>query len=260
MSRLAPLKDRLRTTPPLFGFFVGIPSPAVVEMIGYAGFDFVILDCEHGPIGIETLETMVRSAEAAGLATIVRVPDASAAAIMAAVETGAQAIMVPHVTSAAVARQVVDAACFPPHGRRGMNFLSRAARYGIGDRHGFIDGEPDRLTVIAMVEDAEALPHAGAIAQVDGIDAIFVGPNDLAASLGHAGNTRHPDVIAAIRRIQDDVRAARDIPLATTTSGGPLTAAPQIAQDGFAMVCFSAVGLFAATLSELRETLPQSSQ
>jgi len=248
-----PLKNRLRDTPPLFGFFVGIPSPAVVEMIGYAGFDFVILDCEHGPIGIETLEHMVRTAEAAGLATIVRVPDASTAAIMSAVETGAQAIMVPHVSSAAAARRVVEAACYPPHGRRGMNFMSRAARYGAGDRLTFINGERDRLTVIAMIEDAEALPHVGAIAAVDGIDAIFVGPNDLAASLGHAGDTRHPDVVAAIGGIKRD---AGGLPLATTTSGGPLTAAPQIARDGFAAVCFSAVGLLVATLRDLRSSLP----
>lgn len=249
------LKTQLRTAAPLYGFFVGIPSPAVVEMVGCAGFDFAILDCEHGPTGIETLENMVRAAEAVGLASIVRVPEASAAAIMAAVETGADAIMVPHVASAAAARRVVDHACYPPLGRRGMNFMSRAARYGAGDRGTFIAGERDRLTVIAMVEDAEALPHVGAIARTEGIDVIFVGPNDLATSLGHPGDVAHPDVVAAIAGIRRDVRVAGDLPLATTTSGGPLTAAPRIAADGFAMVCFSAVGLLMASLRDLRASL-----
>src|SRR5258705_7126723 len=96
-----------------FGCFIDLPSPAVVEMIGWAGFDFVIIDTEHGPMSLDTVEHMLRAAEGAGIAALVRVPGATAAHILPVLDIGASGILVPHVSSVEVARRILDEAYYP---------------------------------------------------------------------------------------------------------------------------------------------------
>ncbi|MEO3475234.1 aldolase/citrate lyase family protein [Roseomonas sp. CAU 1739] len=252
MTAIIPLKARLRAGDMLHGFFLGVPAPATVEMAGWTGFDFVILDGEHGPAGLETMEHMLRAADASGLSALMRVPSGSAADILHALDIGAAGIMVPHVTSAAIARQVVERAYYPPVGRRGIGTLSRAARHGALDRMEYLKGAAERTLVTVMIEDAEALPHVRDIAQVDGVDVLFVGPSDLAASLGHPGESTHPEVVAALERI---LRDAGDVPVATTA--GSAAEARRLAGLGVRMACFSTTSIMVTALRQLRRDLDQ---
>ena len=189
------LPDLLRGSRALLGMFVGIPSPSLVEMCGHAGVDFVIVDNEHGPAGIESTEHMLRAARGSGVIPVVRTlePD-----ILRVLDIGASAIQVPQVHTAEQARRIVAAAKYPPVGIRGAAFSTRAAGFGFfgGERH--IADSNAGTSVIVMTETREALGNLDAILAVPGIDAVFFGPNDLSFSLGHPGQMGHPEVIAAI--------------------------------------------------------------
>ena len=180
------LPELLRGSRALLGMFVGIPSPSLVEMCGHAGVDFVIVDNEHGPAGVESTEHMLRAARASGVIPVVRTLEQD---ILRVLDLGASAIQVP---------QVHTAAKDPPIGTRGAAFSTRAAGFGFfgGDRH--IADSNAGTSVIVMAETREALGNLDAILAVPGIDAVFFGPNDLSFSLGHPGQMTHPDVVAAI--------------------------------------------------------------
>ena len=185
----------LRGQRPLLGMFVGLPAPALVEMCGHAGVDFVIVDNEHGPAGIETTEHMLRAARCAGIIPVVRTlePD-----ILRVLDIGASAIQVPQVNTAEQAARIVAAAKYPPVGIRGAAFSTRAAGFGFfgGEQH--VRDSNDGTAVIVMAETRAALDNIDAILAVPGIDAVFFGPNDLSFSFGHPGQMQHPEVVAAI--------------------------------------------------------------
>jgi len=185
----------LRGERPLLGTFVGIPAPALVEMCGHAGLDFVIIDNEHGPAGIESTEAMIRAARAAGVIPVVRTlePD-----ILRVLDVGASGIQVPQVNTPEQAARIVAAAKYPPVGARGAAFSTRAAGFGFfgGEQH--VRDSNEGTAVIVMVETRAALAAIDAILAVPGIDAVFFGPNDLSFSLGFPGQMQHPEVIAAI--------------------------------------------------------------
>ena len=249
MSASATFKQRLRRRAMQLGFFIGLPSPALVEMIGWAGFDFVIIDTEHGPMSLDTVEHMLRAAEAAGIAALVRVPGATEAHILPVLDIGASGILVPHVSSFEKARDVAAQAYYPPLGRRGISTVSRAARYGLGDGAAYLANRAQETSVVLMIEDAAVLPRIGKIAALPGVDAIFIGPNDLAASLGRAGQPSHPDVTAAIAGIRAAVRAVDGAALATIGRAPGDVAKHQA--DGISMVCFSTPLLIANALRDL---------
>src|SRR6188508_1524597 len=152
MSERDPFKLRLRRRDVMFGCFVGQPSPALAEMVGYAGFDYVILDLEHGPTGLETLENMLRAAQAAGAASLVRLPSPAQADILRVLDAGADGILVPHVESVADAQAVVAHAYYPPAGQRGISTVSRAARHAIVSPQQHLAGANQRTAVMLMVE------------------------------------------------------------------------------------------------------------
>jgi 4-hydroxy-2-oxoheptanedioate aldolase len=189
------LPELLRGSRPLLGMFVGIPSPALVEMCGHAGLDFVIVDNEHGPAGIESTENMLRAARGAGIIPVVRTLEAD---ILRILDIGASAIQVPQVNTAEQARRIVAAAKYPPVGNRGAAFSTRAAGYGFfgGDAH--IKASNEGTSVIVMAETRAAIESIDEIVAVPGVDAVFFGPNDLSFSLGHPGQMQHPEVVAAI--------------------------------------------------------------
>jgi 4-hydroxy-2-oxoheptanedioate aldolase len=185
----------LRSGRPLFGTFVGIPSPALVEMCGHAGLDFVIVDNEHGPAGIESTEGLVRAARACGVVPVVRTlePD-----ILRVLDVGASAIQVPQVNTAEQAARIVAAAKYPPAGTRGAAFSTRAAGFGFfgGEEH--VRDSNAGTAVIVMAETRTALGNLDAILAVQGIDAVFFGPMDISFALGYPGQLEHPEVVAAI--------------------------------------------------------------
>lgn len=191
------LPELLRGPRALLGMFVGMPAAPLVEMCGYAGFDFVIIDNEHGPGGIESTEHLLRAARGSGVIPVVRTFEAD---ILRTLDIGASAIQVPQVNTAEQARRIVAAAKYPPVGTRGAAFSTRAAGYGFfgGERH--VADSNAGTAVIVMAETREALANLDAILSVPGIDAVFFGPNDLSFSLGHPGQMSHPDVVGAIEQ------------------------------------------------------------
>jgi 4-hydroxy-2-oxoheptanedioate aldolase len=192
------LPQLLRGAHPLAGMFVGIPSPALVEMCGHAGFDFVIIDNEHGPASLETTEHLIRAARCANTIPVVRTEEAE---ILRVLDAGASGVHVPAVNTAPQARRIVQACKYPPLGRRSAAFTSRAGGYTFFGGAGQTERANEGIAIILMIETAEALANLDEIVQEPGIDALFVGLSDLARSMGHPGDNMHPRVQEAVQRI-----------------------------------------------------------
>ena len=193
------MKSRFAAGQPAFGLSVMIPSPQIVESAAGMGFDWVLIDCEHGTVALETMEVMVMAAEAAGVTPIVRPRSNSAADILMAMDRGAMGVQIPHVNTAEQARAAVAAVKFHPQGERSLAVGTRASRYGFSGTMGEFVAEANAQTLVCVqIEDAEALPNLDAILAVEGIDVFFIGPSDLSQSMGFPGNPKEPSVAAAI--------------------------------------------------------------
>jgi 4-hydroxy-2-oxoheptanedioate aldolase len=193
------MKTKFAAGEPAFGLSVMIPSPQMVESAAGMGFDWVLIDCEHGTIALETMEIMVMAAEAAGMTPIVRPRTNSASDILQAMDRGAQGVQIPHVNTAEQARAAVAAVKFHPQGQRSLAVGTRASGYGFsGSMGGFVE-EANRSTLVCIqIEDAEALPNLDEILTVEGVDVFFIGPSDLSQSMGYPGNPKAPPVAKAI--------------------------------------------------------------
>ncbi|HUX23152.1 MAG TPA: aldolase/citrate lyase family protein [Burkholderiales bacterium] len=193
------MKEKLRAGEPVFGVSVMIPSPQIVEMIGAAGFDWVLLDCEHGTLTLESVELMAMAAEACGITAIARPTTRSAEHILQVLDRGVMGVQVPHVNSAAEAREVIAAVKYHPAGRRGLAAGTRAANY---DAHGtladYVKAANEATLIAIQLEDRAAIEHIDELLQVEGIDVFFIGPSDLSQSMGHPGNPKAPAVAQAI--------------------------------------------------------------
>ncbi|WP_243787736.1 HpcH/HpaI aldolase/citrate lyase family protein [Saccharopolyspora gloriosae] len=177
------LKAKLRSGARLRGGIVRLPAEMLVELSGIAGLDYVLVDCEHGPADLVVLQQHIALAQAHGVAVLVRVGRADANQVLRVLDLGAEGIVVPHVESAREAVEVVRSAHYPPFGERGFATYSRAGRYGAVTAQEHVRAAAD-VVVIAMVETAAGVEHAAEIVAVDGLDAVWVGPADLAVSLG----------------------------------------------------------------------------
>jgi 4-hydroxy-2-oxoheptanedioate aldolase len=142
------MPELLRGPQPLLGIFISIPSPALVEMTGHAGFDFVVIDNEHGPAGIETTEHLIRAARCAGVVPIVRVSGANQQEILRTLDVGASGVQVPQVNTLEQARLVAGAAKYPPAGSRGVAFGTRAAGYGFFGGAAYVAAANEQTVVV----------------------------------------------------------------------------------------------------------------
>lgn len=217
---LYPLDDRLpamlRSGQRLRGIFNGIPSPAIVEMCAFAGFDFLLIDNEHGSANMETTEHMLRAARASNLPTLVRCLEHDIARTL---DLGAGGLQIPMVNTAAHAAALVQKVKYPLaagaaglSGQRGSAFSSRAAGYGAFGGPAHTRRSNEGIALVVMVETPEAVANAGAIAAVDGVDAVFIGPNDLAHAMGHENRWNEAPVQAAIEQTLRAVAAAGKCP------------------------------------------------
>jgi len=179
------------------GIFNGLPSPAIVEMCGHAGFDFVVIDNEHGSADLGATENMLRAARASGIVPVVRCFEADVPRVL---DMGASAVQIPMVETVEQARRLAGLVRYPPLGKRGSAFSTRAAGYGAFGGAGHTGRSNDGIAFIAMIETPQAIDQAGAIAAVDGVDAVFIGPNDLAHAMGHGSDWNAAPVQAAIER------------------------------------------------------------
>lgn len=194
--QLSGLRARLaRPESRLLAAFVGIPRIEVVQIVGYAGYDLVILDGEHGVFDPSSVAGLVAAGKVAGLDVVVRVPQLSAPAISAALDAGADGVLVPHVRDADEAAAAVAACRFPPAGGRSVHGAVPAAHYGL--RPDYLAAANRDAACIVMCEDAAALDAIEQTAAVPGLDAVFVGSYDLSASMGHVGEPGHERVVAA---------------------------------------------------------------
>jgi 4-hydroxy-2-oxoheptanedioate aldolase len=195
------LKQKLEAGKAVFGAMITFPSPQVVEMLGYLGFDWVLLDNEHGSITVENSEELVRAAELTGIAPIVR-PVANRPEIIAPfLDRGAWGVQVPHVNTAAEALAVIDAVKYYPRGHRGIFSRSRPADYGFVGSTGEYVKEANRNTLVClMLEEVEAIENLGELVTVEGVDVYFIGSGDLSQSMGYPGQQTHPEVQAMMEK------------------------------------------------------------
>src|SRR5262245_3363616 len=219
MNKTNGMKAKLKAGEPVFGASVMIPSPQIVEMLGAFGFDWVLLDCEHGTLTLESVELMAMAAEASGLTAIARPQTRGAEHILQVLDRGVMGVQVPHVNTAADAREVVQAVKYHPLGRRGLAAGTRAAAY---DAHGtmadYVRAANEATLIVIQLEERAAIENLDELLEVPDIDVFFVGPSDLSQSMGHPGNPKAPPVAAAIDRSFERIRAAGRV------AGTPATA------------------------------------
>jgi 4-hydroxy-2-oxoheptanedioate aldolase len=197
------LQQKLAAGTIVKGSFIMTGTPAFVEMLGLAGFDFVVIDTEHSPNDPAMVEHLVRAAEVGGLAPIVRVTENEPSLILRALDVAAAGILVPQVNSAAAAAAAVRAAKYPPQGERGVAGIVRAARYGFMPVAEYVAAANANTMVIAQIEDLAAVRDLEAILAVPGLDGIFIGPTDLSLSMGMIGQFDHPQFRQVVQTVID---------------------------------------------------------
>jgi len=195
------LKQKLREGNAVFGCMITFPSSPVVEMLGHTGFDWVLLDNEHGSIDVESCEHMVRAAELSGIAPIVR-PVANRPDVIAPfLDRGAWGVQVPHVNTREEAEAAVRACKYHPEGTRGIFSLGRPADYGMkGSTQDYVVQANANTLVCLMLEEVEAVDNLPEILKVKGVDVLFIGSGDLSTSMGYPGQQAHPEVQAVMER------------------------------------------------------------
>ncbi len=179
------------------GLWSSLCSNIAAEIIGDSGYDWILLDTEHSPNEIPDLVGQLQGMQASPTTPIIRPAWNDAVLIKRALDIGAQSLLLPYVQNAEEAKAAVAATRYPPHGIRGVSVASRASRYG--RTPGYLTKANDEICVLVQVETRTALDQLEAIAAVDGVDGVFIGPSDLAASLGHLGNPQHAEAQKAMK-------------------------------------------------------------
>jgi 4-hydroxy-2-oxoheptanedioate aldolase len=202
------MKRKLAAGETVQGIFVGFDAPFLLEIFGYCGFDFVVIDCEHGALDPHNAEGLVRAAELSGATPIVRVPQNIPQILLRYLDVGPQGVIIPWCQSAAEAQAAAQATRYHPEGRRGLAGV-RAAKYGVGQAlPDYVREANAELMVIVQIETAATLEALPEMLQVPGVDVFFIGPNDLAQSLGYPGRQDEPVVQEAIGRTLDLIHGA----------------------------------------------------
>ncbi|HJV52852.1 MAG TPA: aldolase/citrate lyase family protein, partial [Noviherbaspirillum sp.] len=187
--------------------FLGLADGYSAEVVATAGFDWLLIDGEHGPNDLRSIIRQLQALAPYPVRPVVRTVDHDAARIKQLLDGGAQTLMVPMVESAEQAKSLVCAMRYPPHGIRGVGTaMARAARWnGV---EGYFAQADNEMCLIVQIESRAGLAELDAILQVEGVDAVFIGPSDLAASMGHLGNPGHPEVKAAVEGAIAKIAAA----------------------------------------------------
>jgi 4-hydroxy-2-oxoheptanedioate aldolase len=203
------LKQKLKAGKACFGAMNTFPSPPIVEMLGYMGFDWVLIDNEHGSITVDTAEESIRAAELTGVAPIVR-PVANRQDVIAPfLDRGAWGVQVPHVNTREEAEAAVSACKYYPEGQRGIFSRGRPANYGMsGSTADYAASANANTLVCLMLEEVEAIKNIDDIVKVKGVDVLFIGSGDLSQSMGHVGQQAHPEVLAMMEKGIKKIREA----------------------------------------------------
>jgi 4-hydroxy-2-oxoheptanedioate aldolase len=187
------------------GIWSSLCSNIAADVLSDCGFDWILLDTEHSPNEIPDLVGQLQAVRGGTATPIIRPTWNDAVLAKRALDIGAQTLLFPYVQNPEEARRAVASTRYPPHGIRGVSVAARASRYG--RTPGYLGKANTEICVLVQVETREAMNELEAIARVDGVDGVFIGPSDLAASLGHLGNPAHADVQAAIKEAVTRLKA-----------------------------------------------------
>jgi 2-dehydro-3-deoxyglucarate aldolase/4-hydroxy-2-oxoheptanedioate aldolase len=238
---------RLRRGDRLIGSFVTLPALEVAELMGAAGFDWLVVDCEHAPLDALWAQRLLQAARIPG---VIRVSDGHESTLKHALDTGAAGVLVPMVNSAQQARAIVSHCKYPPAGSRGVGIV-RAQGYGLGFQE-YVAQANEATAVIVQIEHITAVESIDAIVAVPGVDAAFVGPYDLSGSMGRLGQVDHIDVLAAIEGVRLGCERA-GMPLGIYA--GSAAAAQRYLEQGFKLVV---VGIDAHLLGQAARQIVQA--
>ena len=222
LMRKNTMKQAMLESKVTYGPFVGYPSPAMTELMGWAGFDFVVIDCEHGVIDYESAENMIRAAELSGTTPILRIGMNEQQHIQRYLEAGAQGVMIPLINNAQQGKQVVDSVKYPPVGKRG-GFSGRSAMFGVQEQAEYVKQANEETFVCLQIETPESIDNADEIINTEGADCIFFGPGDLSLNFGYPGQIDHPEVVSVIERLVKQTHEAGKI-------SGTLGVTPELAK------------------------------
>lgn len=190
----------------LIGCWASLASPITAEILGLAGFDWILLDGEHSPNDVTSFVPQLMALKGSGSAPVVRPPWNEPVVIKRLLDIGFHNFLLPYVETAEEAQRAVASTRYPPVGMRGVSIAQRSNMYGTVK--GYFPAIDDNITVLLQIETRKGVDAVDAIAAVDGVDGLFVGPNDLAAAYGHLADPNHPEVQEVIRHVFDRARAA----------------------------------------------------
>jgi 4-hydroxy-2-oxoheptanedioate aldolase len=235
-------KSALKSGRSQIGYWLSLANPYTAEICATAGFDWLLVDGEHAPNDVRSLLAQLQALSAYPSQAVVRPVSGDAALLKQLLDIGAQTLLVPMVDTAAQAEELVRAVRYPPEGMRGVAaFIARASQWGL--QTDYMSRANHEVCMLVQAETRTALENLDALCAVDGVDGIFIGPADLAASLGHPGNAAHPDVQAVI---DDGLRRI----IASGKAAGILTTDQKQARHYLDMGChFVAVGIDVVTLA-----------
>ena len=218
----------------LIGLWSHLCSPISIEILADCGYDWLLLDMEHSPNDLSEVLSQLQAMKGGSATPIVRPPWNDMVTFKRLLDIGVQNLLVPYIQTAEEARLAVSYTRYPPHGVRGYAGAPRASNYGRVKDYAHLNA--NELCLLLQVETLQGLENLEAIAQVDGVDGVFIGPGDLSAALGHLGNPKHPDVLKAIDDAIARIKACGKAP-------GILTGDEALAKHYIAQGClFVAVG------------------
>jgi 2-dehydro-3-deoxyglucarate aldolase/4-hydroxy-2-oxoheptanedioate aldolase len=228
------LLTRLKAGDLLIGTILTLPSPEVAEMMSSCGFDWLFVDLEHGALDFAGAQTILMGASPS-TACAVRVPANDEGWTKKCLDLGADGIIIPHIQTKEDAERAVRLCRYPPLGERSAG-IGRAQGYGLNFQN-YIQEANDTVALIIQIEHIDALPHIESIVQVDGIDAIFIGPYDFSGSMGKMGNVKDPDLLKAIARVRD---CCRDAGLPLGIFGATVDSVKPYIREGYRLIAVGA--------------------
>lgn len=236
------VKEKLAAGKVVYGCFIPTISPIDVEILAVAGFDFALIDSEHGPISAESAYPMILAAESRGMEAFARVGQNDRQVILKLLDVGVSGLMIPQINTADDARYAIEATKYWPQGARGLAG-GRTFDWGLHQAPAdLVQPINDRILNMIQFEHIRAFDHLDAILEVPALDVLFVGPNDLAQSMGYPGQPGHPDVTALADQVVKRAQA-RGIKLGTTAF--TTQSAHQAVERGFSMIVPNSPGLLA---------------
>ena len=195
------MKDKLKAGKSVFGTFVKLNSPGLVEILGKAGFDFIIIDGEHSTFTYPDIENMIRAADCVNMSSVVRIPEATEAQILHALDSGAGGVQIPGLAEVSEVKEAVKHAKYYPLGTRGLSFAQRSADYSLVDSKEYIAKSNELSSIVIHIENITMARQIEELCSIEQVDVLFIGPADLSQSMGKPGQLNDPEVVEVIENI-----------------------------------------------------------